>query len=85
MGTSENAVKTQIWCAVATSVLIAIIKKELQADASLYTLLQIFSVSIFEKTELQRAFADDSHKPISTNASNLLPLFDIQPDTSEAT
>jgi len=44
LGTSENAVKTQIWCAVSTYVLIAIIKKELQLDSSLYTMLQILSV-----------------------------------------
>ncbi len=44
LGNSENAVKTQVWCAVATYVLIAIVKKELQLDASLYTLLQILSV-----------------------------------------
>ena len=50
LGNSENAVKTQIWCAVSTYVLIAIVKKELQIDASLYTLLQILSVSVFEKT-----------------------------------
>lgn len=54
IGNSENAVKTQIWCAVATYVLIAIVKKELQIDASLYSLLQIFSVSIFEKIQLDR-------------------------------
>ena len=52
LGTSENAVKTQIWCAIATYVLIAIIKKELHLTASLYTLLQILSVSVFEKNEL---------------------------------
>src|SRR5450759_3341521 len=57
IGNSENAVKTQIWCAVATYVLIAIVKKELQLDASLYTLLQILSVSVFEKTQLSQAFA----------------------------
>ena len=50
LGTSENAVKTQIWCAVSTYVLIAIVKKELHLKASLYTLLQILSVSVFEKT-----------------------------------
>ena len=50
MGNSENAVKTQVWCAVATYVLIAIVKRELQLDASLYTCLQILSVSVFEKT-----------------------------------
>ncbi|NDA06119.1 MAG: IS4 family transposase, partial [Betaproteobacteria bacterium] len=52
LGTSENAVKTQIWCAVCTYVLIAIIKKELQLKPSLYTCLQILSVCIFEKNEL---------------------------------
>jgi hypothetical protein len=55
LGTSENAVKTQIWCAVSTYVLIAIVKKELHLDASLYTLLQILSVSVFEKTHISSA------------------------------
>ncbi len=49
LGTSENAVKTQIWCAVSTYVLIAIIKKELKLEASLYTILQILSISVFDK------------------------------------
>ena len=53
LGTSENAVKTQIWCAVYTYVLIAIVKRELQLDASLYTLLQILSVSVFENPSYQ--------------------------------
>ena len=57
IGNSENAVKTQIWCAVSTYVLIAIVKKELQLDASLYSLLQILSVSVFKKTQLSQAFA----------------------------
>jgi IS4 transposase len=57
IGNSENAVKTQIWCAVSTYVLIAIVKKELQLDASLYSLLQILSVSVFEKTQLSQAVA----------------------------
>jgi len=61
LGTSENAVKTQIWCAVCTYVLIAIVKKELHLDASLYTCLQILSVSVFEKTQLSCALQlDDS-------------------------
>lgn len=55
LGTSENAVKTQIRCAVATYVLIAILKKELHLDASLYTCLQILSVSVFEKIEVSCA------------------------------
>jgi hypothetical protein len=74
LGTSENAVKTQIWCAVATYVLIAIVKKELQLDASLYTCLQILSVSIFEKTEISCAFDQDRlqyDQPISDNQMNL--------------
>ena len=52
LATSENAGKTQIWCAITAYVLIAIIKKELTLDTSLYTCLQILSVSIFEKTEI---------------------------------
>ena len=51
--------KTQIWCAVATYMLIAIVKKELQLDTSLYTNLQILPVSIFEKTELSCALQSD--------------------------
>ena len=60
-GTSENAVKTQIWSAVCTYVLIAIIKKELQLNASLYTCLQILSVCIFEKTELSCALQPNDY------------------------
>jgi hypothetical protein len=51
-GTSENAVKTQIWIAISAYALVAIIKKKLKVEASLYTLLQILSVSLFEKTPL---------------------------------
>lgn len=77
LGTSENAVKTQIWCAVATYVLIAIVKKELQLDASLYTCLQILSVSIFEKTEISYALQPDrSQREIATTANQLI-LFDF--------
>ena len=63
LGTSENAVKTQIWCAVSTYVLIAIVKKELHLEASLYTCLQILSVSVFEKTELSCALQPDRSPP----------------------
>ena len=77
LGTSENAVKTQIWCAVSTYVLIAIVKKELHLNASLYTLLQIISVSVFEKTQLQCALQPDSTIDISTNSDNQLNLFNI--------
>lgn len=74
-GTSENAVKTQIWCAVCTYVLIAIIKKELQINASLYTCLQILSVSIFEKTELSCALQPPEPTTIITTDAKQLILF----------
>jgi hypothetical protein len=77
IGNSENAVKTQIWCAVATYVLIAIVKKELQLDASLYSLLQILSVSVFEKTLLSQAFAGSGQFPEQTDFANQLNLFDF--------
>ena len=77
LGNSENAVKTQVWCAVATYVLIAIVKKELHLDASLYTCLQILSVSVFEKTQLScalQADATDLEMPSVTNQLNLFNL-----------
>jgi hypothetical protein len=77
LGNSENAVKTQVWCAVATYVLIAIVKKELQLDASLYTCLQILSVSVFEKTEISCALQADAFPIDMLDAANQLNLFDI--------
>jgi Transposase DDE domain/Domain of unknown function (DUF4372) len=73
-GTSENAVKTQIWIAVSVYVLVAIIKKELALEISLYTFLQILSVRPFEKTQISSAFldVDDSFEmPMSPNQLNL--------------
>lgn len=73
-GTSENAVKTQIWVAVSMYVLIAIIKKKLNLDTSLYTLLQILSVTLFEKMPLQQALqtlTDHSHIIENQNQLNL--------------
>ena len=75
LGTSENAVKTQIWCAVSTYVLIAIVKKELHLDASLYTLLQILSVSVFEKTQISCALRTDAATPEIPLSCNQLNLF----------
>lgn len=57
-GTSDNAVKTQIWIAISTYLLVAIIKKELKMKHSIYTILQILSISLFEKTPIQSLFAD---------------------------
>jgi transposase len=77
LGTSENAVKTQIWCAVSTYVLIAIVKKELHLDASLYTLLQILSVSVFEKTLISCALQPEVYKIPEPPPDNQLILFDF--------
>ena len=74
-GTSENAVKSQIWIAVSVYVLVAIVKKRLNLDASLYTLLQIFSLTLFEKMPIQQAFAGSNYIPEQEIASNQLNLF----------
>ncbi len=74
-GTSENAVKTQIWIAVSVYVLIAIIKKKLNLDASLYTLLQILSVTLFEKMPLQQAVQTIEERSIMIENQNQLNLF----------
>jgi hypothetical protein len=75
-GTSENAVKTQIWTAVSVYVLIAIVKKERQLDASLYTLLQILSVTLFEKMPIDQALAENkitTQRDMFCNQLNLFP------------
>ena len=74
-GTSENAVKSQIWIAVSVYVLVAIIKKRLNLDASLYTLLQIFSLTLFEKMPIQQAFAGNDQNQNQDNFSNQMNLF----------
>jgi hypothetical protein len=74
-GTSENAVKSQIWIAVSVYVLVAIVKKRLNLDASPYTLLQILSVTLFEKMPLQQAFPGSDHKSEQGNDCNQLNLF----------
>ena len=77
LGTSQNAVKTQIWCAVSAYVLIAIVKKERHLNASLYTLLQILSVSIFEKTPISCALQPDTTGTIAPQPGNQMILFDF--------
>ncbi len=74
-GTSENAVKAQIWTAVSMYVLVAIIKKRLDLDASLYTLLQVFSITLFEKIPLNKDFLDKSPGTDNDRFSNQLKLF----------
>lgn len=75
-GTSENAVKSQIWIAIGVYVLIAIIKKELKLTASLHTLLQILSLTMFEKISIQQMLSDLTTPPEDLGAANQLNLFD---------
>jgi transposase len=74
-GTSENAVKTQIWIAVSVYVLVAIVKKRLRLDASLYTLMQVLSVTIFEKIPIQTALSSETSKCDTAIENNQLNLF----------
>jgi IS4 transposase len=74
-GTSENAVKTQVWIAITVYVLVAIVKKRLQAPASLYTLLQILSVTLFEKVPLDQVLAVNEDKTANAADTNQLNLF----------
>lgn len=75
-GTSENAVKTQIWIAISVYVLVAIIKKRLKIEQGLYTILQIFSVTIFEKILISQALTDNAYKNEITSGHIQLKLFD---------
>ena len=76
-GNSENAVKSQIWIAVSVYVLVAIVKKRLNLDASLYTLLQILSVTLFERMPIQQAFPGGANRITEGAACNQLNLFTI--------
>jgi hypothetical protein len=74
-GTSENAVKTQVWIAISIYVLVAIIKKRLNLEPSLYTILQILSVTIFEKTPILSALSDTGYIEQMGDSHNQLMLF----------
>ena len=76
-GTSENAVRTQIWIAVSVYVLVAIIKKQLKLEASLHTLLQILSLTLFEKLPLQQVVASTTAKDNDAGIHSQLNLFEI--------
>lgn len=75
-GTSENAVKSQIWIAISVYVLVAIIKKRLEIDADLYTILQVLSLTLFEKTPLKEALALSDYITSDTDTINQLNLFE---------
>jgi hypothetical protein len=76
-GTSENAVKTQIWIAVSVYVLVAILKKRLELEPSLHQILQTLSVTLFEKTPILQAFHDADSKVSLPASPNQLNLFDL--------
>lgn len=76
-GTSENAVKTQVWVAVSMYVLVAILKKRLALDLSLHTILQILSTSVFEKTAILGGLFDVYSPPTEVNPCIQLPMFDL--------
>jgi hypothetical protein len=76
-GTSPNAVKTQIWTAMATYALIAILKKQLDLQHSLYTILQILSTTLFEKTPVQLVFQRYDDEISNSPSPNQLKLFEI--------
>jgi len=74
-GTSENAVKAQIWIAVTVYLMIAILKKQLKIEASLYTILQILSVTAFERTPIKQLLTDLGYNNEPIDISNQLDLF----------
>jgi len=74
-GTSENAVKTQIWIAISIYVLVAIVKKQLKVDLSLYTMLQVLSVTLFEKTPLSQLLSQIDLNETENDFPNQLKLF----------
>jgi IS4 transposase len=76
-GTSPNAVRSQIWIAISVYVLVAIIKKELRLSASLYQILQVLSVTIFERTPILQALQIQDNGEKSLLFSNQLSLFDL--------
>jgi len=75
-GTSENAVKTQIWIAISTYVLVAIMKKKLKIELTLYTILQILSISLFEKKPIYQVLTESEYKNKITSGPIQLKLFE---------
>jgi len=76
-GTSENAVKTQIWVAVSVYVLVAIVKKQLKLHHTLYTILQILSIAVFEKMSILQVFTDQRFSVPPDTACRHPSLFDL--------
>ncbi len=76
-GTSRNAVYCQIWIAICMYLLVAILKKRLKLEHSLYTLLQVFSLTLFEKVTINELFINSIYKPTSSDNSNQLSIWDF--------
>ncbi|OOP55572.1 MAG: IS4 family transposase, partial [Candidatus Brocadia carolinensis] len=76
-GTSENSVKTQIWIAISVYVLVAIIKKHLNLDMSLYTILQILSITLFEKVPILQVLTNSDYKSEPYFPYKQLSLFNL--------
>ena len=76
-GTSENAVKTQIWIAIAVYVLVAIVKKRMDLNISLYTFLQILSLTLFEKIDILQLFTETNYEINNSQSSNQFNLFEL--------
>ena len=76
-GTSENAVKTQIWIAVCVYVLVAIIKKELELEPTLHRILQVLSVSLFEQLPLNELFTVEGHRNQANYTHNQLTFWEF--------
>ena len=76
-GTSENAVKTQIWIAVSVYVLVAIVRKRLELETSLYQILQVLSLTLFEKTPILRALQESNYDNDLGDICNQLNLFNL--------
>jgi len=74
-GTTENAVKTQIWIAITVYVLVAIVKKRLNTEASLYTILQILSLTLFEKTPIDQLLKNTETQMSTPQDNNQVNLF----------
>lgn len=76
-GTSENAVKTQIWIAISIYVLVAIVKKELKIERNLSEILQILSITLFEKVHITQVLTETNLQSAKSDSRNQLPLFDL--------
>ena len=82
-GTSENAVRVQVWIAITVYLLVAIFKKRHRLPASLYTILQVLSVTLFEKTPILQAFSQYPLQTMNPNINNEPYLPGFKPDTSD--